>query len=126
MIGYPLCWFSKNVYVAYYYKNNEYIVCYPSLSTGQTTTINITQLYDFCDNRKYIMVSGRKKINENCFEHWSYYNKSVTNDLYLCFFGKPYVNLTYFLKHDKIQERILAKIRNIEMIEALDALEGKL
>lgn len=59
-----LCWrYSKNVYIAYYHKNNEYILCYPSLSTS----VGIIRLEDW-DRKKYIMVSGSKNIKDQCSE----------------------------------------------------------
>lgn len=116
---------SKNVYIAYYYKNNEYILCYPSLFTGNYPDVNIMRLEDW-DRKKFIMVTGRKNINDQFSESWSFYNKTVTDDLYLCLLGKPYIKLTYYLTHEKSPVRLPMKIRNIETIDALEKLEGKL
>lgn len=113
--------YSKNVYIAYYHKNNEYILCYPSLSTS----VGIVRLEDW-ERKKYIMVSGRKNIKDQFSESWSFYNKAVTDDLYLCFFGKPYMKLTYFLTHGTHPLSLEMKVENVKTIDAIEELEGKL
>lgn len=115
MIGWN---YSKNVYVAYFLKNNEYRVYYPNL---EKLGISMYILEDF-NGKKYLHVYGKEKINDSCDQTWTYYNKSVMNDLYLCVLGKPCVNLAYIFENGKVPDRILAKIKNVELVDMLDKL----
>lgn len=115
MIGWN---YSKNVYVAYFLKNNEYRVYYPS---WDDFGLGIHILEDYLD-KKYLMVHGKEKINDSCYQTWTYYNKSVMKDLYLCVLGKPCVNLAYIFENKKVPERVMAKIKNVELVDMLDKL----
>lgn len=43
-------------------------------------------------------------------------------DLYLCVLGKPCVNLAYIFENGKVPERVLAKIKNVKLVDMLDKL----
>jgi hypothetical protein len=115
MIGWN---YSKNVYVAYFLKNNEYRVYYPN---WDNFGLGIHILEDYL-GKKYLMAYGKEKINDSCYQTWTYYNKSVMKDLYLCVLGKPCVNLAYIFENERVPDRIMAKIKNIELIDMLDKL----
>ncbi len=110
--------YSKNVYVAYFLKNNEYRVYYPN---WDNFGLGIHILEDYL-GKKYLMAYGKEKINDSCYQTWTYYNKSVMKDLYLCVLGKPCVNLAYIFENERVPDRIMAKIKNIELIDMLDKL----
>ena len=42
------------------------------------------------------------------------------------FFGKPYLKLTYFLTHEKHPLSLEMKVENVNTIDAIEELEGKL
>ncbi len=115
MIGWN---YSKNVYVAYFLKNNEYRVYYPN---WDNFGLGIHILEDYL-GKKYLMAHGKEKINDSCYQTWTYYNKSVMKDLYLCVLGKPCVNLAYIFENGKVPERVMAKIKNVELVDMLDKL----
>lgn len=115
MIGWN---YSKNVYVAYFLKNNEYRVYYPYWGD---TNLSMHTLEDY-NGKKYLFVYGKEKINDSCYQTWTYYNKSVMKDLYLCVLGKPCVNLAYIFENGKVPERVLAKIKNVKLVDMLDKL----
>lgn len=115
MIGWN---YSKNVYIAYFHKKNEYRVCYPYWGD---IGFNMHVLEDY-EGKKYFAVYGKEKILDSCYQTWTYYNKSVTNDLYLCVMGKPCVNLTYIFENGKVPDRVMAKVKNVELVDMLDKL----
>ena len=115
MIGWN---YSKNVYVAYFLKNNEYRVYYPYWAD---INLSMHTLEDY-SGKKYLTVYGKEKINDSCYQTWTYYNKSVMKDLYLCVLGKPCVNLAYIFENERVPERIMAKIKNVELVDMLDKL----
>lgn len=110
--------YSKNVYVAYFLKNNEYRVCYPF---WDGICLNIS-IFEDCDGKKFLYISGKVKTNDSFSQTWTYYNKSVMNDLYLCVLGKPCVSLAYIFENGKVPDRIMAKLKNVELIDMLDKL----
>lgn len=115
MIGWN---YSKNVYVAYFLKNNEYRVYYPYWGD---TNLSMHTLEDY-NGKKYLSVYGKEKLYDSCYQTWTYYNKFVMNDLYLCVLGKPCVNLAYIFENERVPERVMAKIKNVELVDMLDKL----
>ena len=72
--------------------------------------------------KKYLSVYGKERIYDSFYQTWTYYNKSVMNDLYLCVLGKPCVNLAYIFENGKVSDRTMAKIKNVELVDMLDKL----